>query len=60
MWPELAILLAVLLAMTTKPTGSGSPGFWVAVAVVVGAASLLTARGLRSAQPAAEAEAAEA
>jgi len=28
MWPELAILLVVLLAMTTKPTGSGSVGFW--------------------------------
>lgn len=50
MWPELAILLVVLLAMTTKPAGGGSVGFWIVVAVVLGAAAVLAARGFRAAE----------
>jgi hypothetical protein len=52
MWPELSILLVVLLAMTTKPTGSGSAGFWAVVVAIAAVALALTARGLRSAEPA--------
>lgn len=50
MRPELAILLMVLLAMTTKPTGGGSVGFWAAVAVLLGAEVVLAARGFRAAE----------
>lgn len=35
MWPELGLLLVVLLAMTTKPTGEG---FWALVAVILAGA----------------------
>jgi hypothetical protein len=50
-WLELGTLLVVLLAMTTKPTGSGSVGFWTLVVVILGGAGFLTARGLRSTEP---------
>ena len=38
MWPELAILATVLLAMATKPTGWGSVGFWISAATILGGA----------------------
>ena len=50
LWPELGILLVVLLAMTTKPTGSGSAGFWALVVAILAVAGWLLARGLRSAE----------
>ncbi|MDX1510492.1 MAG: hypothetical protein R3249_04045 [Nitriliruptorales bacterium] len=46
MWPELAILGVVLLAMATKPTGSGSLGFWLLAALTLGGGAAMTARGL--------------
>ena len=54
MWPELAILLVVPLAMTTKPTGGGSTGFWALTTAMLGGAALLAARGFRAAQAPAE------
>jgi uncharacterized membrane protein len=48
-WPEYAILLIVLLAMTTKPVDGGTAGFWATVIVILTAAAVLMARGLRSA-----------
>jgi hypothetical protein len=48
-WPEYGLLLVVLLAMTTKPDGGGSAGFWTAVAVILVVAVTLLVRGLRSA-----------
>jgi hypothetical protein len=41
---ELGILLVVVLAMTTKPQGSGSVGFWVVAGAIVGGASALAIR----------------
>lgn len=49
LWPELGILLVVLLAMTTKPVDGGTPGFWATVVGVLLAAIVLMVRGLRSA-----------
>jgi uncharacterized membrane protein len=48
-WPELGIILIVLLAMTTKPVDGGTAGFWATVVVILGVVGVLTARGLRSA-----------
>jgi len=50
LWPELAILLIVLLAMTTKPVSGASAGFWGAAAAIAATGLLLMARGLRSAE----------
>jgi uncharacterized membrane protein len=50
-WLELATLLIVLLAMTTKPTGPGSIGFWTLVVSILAGAGFLTARGLRGSAP---------
>jgi uncharacterized membrane protein len=47
LWPELAILLVVLLAMTTKPMEGGSAGFWVVVAAILAVGVALMVRGLR-------------
>ena len=50
MWPELGILLIVVLAMVAKPTGAGSLGFWVGVVAIVAMAaglSVIDRRGQR-------------
>lgn len=50
MWPELAILLAVVLAMATKPAGWGSVGFWVVVAAILAGAGAAMISDLRAAR----------
>jgi len=50
LWPELGILLVVLLAMTTKPVDGGTLGFWAAVLVILAAVVVLAARGLHGAR----------
>lgn len=49
MWPELAILATVVLAMATKPTGSGSVSFWAVAAALIAGAGALMISGLRAA-----------
>lgn len=44
MWPELAILTVVLLAMTTKPRGAGSVGFWATATAILAASAVLASR----------------
>jgi uncharacterized membrane protein len=62
MWLELAILGVVVLAMTTKPAGAGSVGFWAVSAAMLTAAMGLAVHGVRGrgasrAQPLAPADA---
>lgn len=49
LWPELGVLLVVLLAMTTKPVDGGTLGFWAVAALALLGALLPTVRGLRAA-----------
>jgi hypothetical protein len=49
MWLELAVLLIVLLAMATKPTGAGPAGFWIAAGSLVAASVVLATRDFRAA-----------
>jgi uncharacterized membrane protein len=50
LWPELGILLVVLLAMTAKPVDGGTAGFWATAVAILLVAIVLMVRGLRSAE----------
>lgn len=48
-WVELAILVVVVLSMTTKPAGAGTAGFWAVVAAILVGAGVLVVRAYRRA-----------
>ncbi len=54
MWPEVAILATVLLAMATKPAGWRPVGFWISAATILGAAFALMISDLATGKRGAE------